>query len=293
MKSIRVHSHAKINFYLDVVRRRRDGYHDIETIFQTVSLADTLAAELRSTELSMECTNPALECGPSNLVLKAAALLRERTGVASGAHLTLTKRIPVAAGLAGGSGNAAAALVALNLLWELGLSHARLQRLALELGSDVPYCLAGGTAAATGRGERLAPLEPIPETWLVLVHPALAVSTRAVYTSPLLHISTERPFAGRTRSFRQALRALADGDIAGATRNTMERVAFSMHPELEGLVEGLREAGCVAAAMSGSGPTLFGVCRSRTHADAVAAALPGCTCSVVQAVPEALDIELE
>lgn len=291
MKSVCVHSHAKINFYLDVVRKRRDGYHDIETIFQTVSLTDTVLAEPRASDLSMECRNPALECGPSNLVLKAAALLREHTGFTGGAHLVLTKRIPVAAGLAGGSGNAAAALVALNLMWELGLSNARLERLAIALGSDVPYCLVGGTVAATGRGERMAALNPIPETWLVLMHPPLAVSTRAVYTSPLLHISKERPFAGRTPSFRKAIQALESGDVAGATRNTMERVAFSMHPELEALVQRLRDASCAVAAMSGSGPTLFGVCTGRAHAEEVAALLGEHACSVVHTVPCALRVE--
>ncbi|MFA6240688.1 MAG: 4-(cytidine 5'-diphospho)-2-C-methyl-D-erythritol kinase, partial [Candidatus Hydrogenedentales bacterium] len=200
MKSVCVHSHAKVNFYLDVVRRRRDGYHDIETLFQTISLADTLVVEVRPAELSMECSNPALECGPSNLVLKAAEMLRKATGCRIGAHMNLAKRVPIAAGLAGGSGNAAAALVALNALWNLDLPNARLRRMALALGSDVPYCLEGGTVAATGRGERMCKLNPVPESWLVLVHPPFAVSTRAVYTSPLLHISEERPFAGRTPS---------------------------------------------------------------------------------------------
>ena len=291
MKSVCVHSHAKVNFYLDVVRRRRDGYHNIETLFQTISLADTLVAEVRPSELTMECSNPTLECGPSNLVLKAAEVLRQETGCRVGAHMNLAKRVPVAAGLAGGSGNAAAALVALDTLWRLNLPNARLSRLALALGSDVPYCLEGGTVAATGRGERMCKLNPVPESWLVLVHPPLAVSTRAVYTSPLLHISEERPFAGRTPSFRRAIRSLERGDISSALRNTMERVAFAMHPELEAMVQRLRDEGCTAAAMSGSGPTLFGVCDDRAHAEKIAASLTGLACTVTHTVSQALRVE--
>ncbi len=264
-------SHAKINLYLDVLRRRDDGYHNIETIFQTVSLCDELSFRCESSgRVTLTCSRPDLETGETNLVCRAAALLRRHTGCARGAAIHLEKNIPVAAGLAGGSGNAAAALVGLNALWELGLSDARLQELALELGSDVPYCLTGGLMAGTLRGERLAPLHASHAWWYVLVHPPLAVSTAQAYNHPLLEKNTEPVGDGRTKSFQCAIDALGAGNIAGAVFNRMERPVFAMHPVLAEIKATLLEAGCLAAAMSGSGPTMFGVCGSHDEALRVA-----------------------
>lgn len=284
-----VRSHAKINLYLDVLRKRRDGYHHIETIFQTVSLADKLDFEPRVSGLSMECTNPGLEAGDDNLVMRAARALQSVTGCALGAHIYLDKRIPLAAGLAGGSGNAAATLWALNQLWETGLPAARLHRIAATLGADVPYCLVGGTVAATGRGEIMSALPALPKTWLVLLHPELAVSTKAVYTSPHLEKSSEKPFAGRTPAFRKAIRAIAEGDLATGIFNRMETAVFRMHPQLAELKAALLHAGCKAAAMSGSGPTVFGVCDSEAQARQVAGALPGIRTTTVFTTSRALD----
>ena len=207
-------SHAKINLYLDVLDRRPDGFHNIETIFQTVSLADELTVAEAPSGVVLTCSRPDLDCGPGNLVCRAAALLLARTGCVRGARIHLEKHIPVAAGLAGGSGNAAATLDALNRLWKLGLTPAQLQAFGLELGSDVPYCLVGGTQGATGRGEQLVPLPPVPQTWCVLAHPPIQVSTAAVYHSPRLFRNTETPSAGRTRTFQCALDALSAGDWA-------------------------------------------------------------------------------
>jgi len=256
-----VRSHAKINLYLDVRPRRRDGYHNIETVFQTVSLCDELSfRDEPDGGITLTCSRPGLETGDTNLVCRAAALLRGHTGCPRGVFMHLAKNIPIAAGLAGGSGNAAAALAGLNTLWGLGLGVAQLEKLALELGSDVPYCLAGGLMAGTLRGEKLAPLTAPHAWWYVLVHPPLAVSTARAYNHPLLEKNTERPHAGRTKSFRRAIDALAAGDIAEVVFNRMERPVFAMHPVLAGIKAQLLDAGCIAAAMSGSGPTMFGVC---------------------------------
>lgn len=263
-------SHAKINLYLDVLRRRRDGYHNIETIFQTVSLCDELSfQDSRTGCVTLACSRPDLETGDGNLVCRAAALLRRETGCDRGAAIHLEKNVPIAAGLAGGSGNAAAALIGLNTLWGLGLSDARLQELALELGSDVPYCLTGGLMAGTLRGEKLAPLHAPHPWWYVLVHPPLAVSTAQAYNHPLLEKNTSRPFAGRTGSFRRAVMALASGDIGEVVFNRMERPVFAMHPVLAEIKARLLDAGCLAAAMSGSGPTMFGVCAAQADAQRV------------------------
>lgn len=289
---ITAHSYAKINLYLDVLNRRRDGYTNIETIFQTISLSDTLTVEHRESGIVLECSVPGLPTGPGNLVFRAARLLREAAGFSGGAAMRLEKRIPVAAGLAGGSGNAAAALLALNRLWRTNLPAARLERLALALGSDVPYCLRGGTVAATGRGQHMTPLTPLPETWFVTVHPAIKVSTRAVYTHPALERSSQRPFAGRTAAFRAAIAKAESGQVANVLFNRMQSAAFVMYPELADWKERLAGAGCQAVLMSGSGPTLFGLCRSRAGAEAVVARFGSVMpCSVVRTVPHGVVVE--
>ncbi len=265
-------SYAKINLYLDVLDKRPDGYHNIETVFQTVDLWDALSFEEAPCEISLECVGAELPCDSTNLVYRAALLLRNHAGVRQGVRMRLEKHIPVAAGLAGGSGNAAAALIALNALWRMDLPEAKLAELALELGSDVPYCLQGGAKAATGRGECLEALPLPPPMWFVLVHPPIAVSTRSIYTSPYLVRNLEPALDGRTPSFRRALERLEAGDIAGAVFNRMETAAFRHYPPLQAIKERLLEAGCSAAAMSGSGPTMFGVCHSEAQAQLAASA---------------------
>jgi 4-diphosphocytidyl-2-C-methyl-D-erythritol kinase len=278
-------SYAKINLYLDVVARRRDGYHNIETVFQTVNLSDRLSFMERDAGIMLDCDAPELGGVDTNLAYRAAVLLQERTGCNRGVHIRLEKRIPIAAGLAGGSGNAAAALVALNDLWELRLSLGDLKRFALELGSDVPYCLVGGTMTATGRGEELMPLEPLPQTWFILVHPQVSVSTARVYGSPRLRLSESPRFAGRTAAFRKAVYSLEKGRFEEAVFNRMEEVVFPDHPTLGDVKQRLLDKGCVAAAMSGSGPTLFGVCESRRQATRIAEDLTNLRTSVVSTVP--------
>ncbi len=277
-------SYAKINLYLDVLARRPDGFHNIETIFQTVGLWDELTLTSQPSGIALECSVPCLGTGPDNLVHRAATLLQDRTGCTRGAHIILKKNIPIAAGLAGGSGNAAACLVALNDLWELELPPETLSECALELGSDVPYCMLGGTAAATGRGEELAPLDALAETWFVLVHPQLHVSAAQVYGSPLLRRNSEERADGRTAGFQHAIDLLGAGDWPGLIFNTMEEPVFHDYPELAQLKARLLEAGCCAAVMSGSGPTVFGVAASEALARTAARTLHGHTTSVVPCV---------
>lgn len=282
-------AHAKVNLFLDVLGKRRDGYHSIETIFQTVGLADELTFTERQSRISLTCSTPELETSEQNLVVRAAKLLRLRSGAGMGARIHLEKSIPIAAGLAGGSSDAAATLIALNLLWDLHWPLARLRALASELGSDVPYCTLGGTAAATGRGDRLTPLPPLPVTWFVLVHPNVTLSTARAYASPTLTHSAERPFAGKTPRFRRALRALQDGRIAEAVFNRMEDAIFPDNPRIAEIKRRLIELGCLTAAMSGSGSTVFGICSSRTQAVRIADAFAGIRTSVVSSVPASVE----
>lgn len=281
---LRYVSYGKLNLYLEVIGRRPDGYHDIETIFQTVSLSDELRVREHPSGLLLTCSHPDLETGSGNLVIQAARLLQQRTGCRQGARMHLEKRIPVAAGMAGGSGNAAAALTALNHLWGLGLGLAELQSLGLELGSDVPYCLVGGTAAATQRGEALSPLPEADAVWFVLVHPPIEVSAARVYQSGRLEHSPEQPVDGQTPAFRAAIGALAAGNWPDVVFNRMESAVFYDHSHLAEMRDRLLDAGCLAAAMSGSGPTLFGVCATKQEARRVAGRFEDAPTSVVQPV---------
>lgn len=277
-------SYAKINLYLDVLNRRPDGFTNIETIFQTVGLWDELRLAPAESGIHFTCSDPALADPASNLVCRAAMLLREETGASSGVSLHLEKRIPVAAGLAGGSGNAAAALIGLNGLWDLGLATADLERLAGKLGSDVPYCLHGGTVAATGRGERMVALDPIPPQWLVLVHPPIAITASHAYGHPRLTRNMETTMGGKTAAFRRALDRLAEGDLPALVFNRMESGVFHDHPVLAKIKTRLRDLGCTASAMSGSGPTIFGLCATESAARAAAEQFIETPVSVLQTV---------
>lgn len=287
--SIVYRSFAKINLYLDVLNRRRDGYHNIETLFQTVNLADRMTFTERETGIELDCSEPQLANPDTNLAGRAARMLQERTGYGRGVHIEIEKHIPIAAGLAGGSGNAAATLVALNDLWDLELSMGQLKLMALELGSDVPYCLEGGAFTATGRGEELMRIAPLPAAWFVLVHPPIAVSTPRVYNSPNLRRNDAPRFAGRTRGFRIAVHSLMHGRYGDGVFNAMESAVFADHPTLEKIKHLLVERGCITAAMSGSGPTLFGVCDSRRNAMRIAESLEEYETSVVSPVPYGLE----
>lgn len=280
-------SYAKVNLYLDVLRKRRDGYHNIETIFQSVGLHDELSFR-EDKHIWMSCSGADLDTGESNLVYRAAHLLKEATAYAGGARIHLEKRIPIAAGLAGGSGNAAATLIALNNLWNLRLSQAQMMRYARMLGADVPFCLRGGTVAAWLRGECMRPLPHVTGLWFILVHPPMAVSAGHVYGHNLLEYNRERPFAGHTAALRRAIAALDRHDLGATVFNRMERPVFHEHPALAEIKKHLLALGCRAAAMSGSGPTLFGVCSSRREASLVAEAvqmqLTDCRTTVTSAV---------
>lgn len=275
-------SYGKINLYLDIRDRRTDGFTNIETVLQSIDLWDRLQFEARPSGISLTCSDPALGNGPENLVYRAAESIQKRAGITSGVSIHLEKNLPVAAGLAGGSGNAAATLVALNSHWQLGWSTEQLCELGAELGSDVPFCLVGGTVAATGRGEILEPLPLLPPHWLVLVHPPLAITAGHAYGHPNLSRNISAPKDGKTPAFRTALERLASNDPAPMVFNRMESGIFVDHPELAEIKHQLLEHGCQAAAMSGSGPTVFGLCTSENDARDRAGAFPGYRTSVVQ-----------
>lgn len=260
---------AKLNLTLDVLGRRADGYHDIASVMIPLELHDTVDLEdAPGPDITLSSDLPGLPDGPDNLALAAARLLQEAAGVRRGAHIRLTKRIPVAAGLAGGSTDAAQTLLGLNRLWDLNLTRERLLELALRLGSDVPFCVLGRPALAEGRGERLQVLPPAPALHLALVKLDVPKSTGEVYRA----LSPER--MGYTSLTAQVLEGLKRNDpeaIARGLGNTLETVMFERFPQLAALKRTLLDAGAVAVGMSGSGPTLFALTHSGEGAARLAA----------------------
>ncbi|HKN46600.1 MAG TPA: 4-(cytidine 5'-diphospho)-2-C-methyl-D-erythritol kinase, partial [Candidatus Polarisedimenticolia bacterium] len=256
MSRLTLRAHAKINLNLKIVGRRRDGYHDLDSVLQTITLHDSLTLEDGPGGLRLEVDDPAVEAGASNLVHRAAErLLEEVRGRRRGARIILRKRIPMGAGLGGGSSDAAAALVGLNRLWNLGLDAGKLSTMAGTLGSDVPFFLVGGTARLTGRGLEVAPLPDSTGYALLLVFPGMPVSTWQVYAQ--LHVPlTPSPETGSMTSSGPD----HGGDVRDWVRsgNDLEAAARSLCPAIGEIRDRLLAAGAGAAAMTGSGSAVFG-----------------------------------
>ena len=248
---------GKINLALDVVRKRDDGYHEVRMIMQTVEIWDQLEMrETREEGIRLSTNLPFLPVNENNLVYRAAALLMKEFHVSSSLELRLHKRIPVAAGMAGGSADAAAALVGVNRMFRLGLTRRELMQRALTLGADVPYCVMRGTALAEGIGEVLTPLPPMPQCHILIGKPAASVSTKFVYGNlKAAEIQKHPDVDGMAR-------AIEEGSLAGITErmeNVLESVTIPACPVIQEIKEHMLKNGAENALMSGSGPTVFGV----------------------------------
>jgi 4-diphosphocytidyl-2-C-methyl-D-erythritol kinase len=270
---LRAHAAAKINLALLVGERRDDGFHEIVTVLQSIGLWDDLEVRLIPEGLGLEVEGEGLPADESNLVLVAARELARRSWDLPGARFKLRKGIPVAAGLGGGSADGAAALLALDRLWQLNLPAVNLHAMAVEVGSDVPFCVSGGSRVATGRGERLQET-PVKGTlwWLV------AISSESLGTADVYRrydeLGLPRPLEGRWPS--ELLDALAAGDLERIGRhldNDLEPAAFDLLPALRAGKARLLEAGALGAVMSGSGPTLLALTRDEEHAGRIARAV--------------------
>jgi 4-diphosphocytidyl-2-C-methyl-D-erythritol kinase len=268
--AFRIQCPPKVNLYLKVVGRREDGYHELETVFQSVDGGDTLYAA-PAEDLSLRCSEPSLPTDESNLVMRAARLLRDRYPEAAdwGAALTLVKRTPAGAGMGGGSVDAAAALVLLCRLWGLSLSGAELAGMAAALGSDVPFFLQGGTSLARGRGEELSAL-PTPALWLVLVKPPVGVRTPWAYRQWRVGTCS----GPGVEEFIQAL-AGGPGEIASVLRNDLEAGVVAQVPEIRAARDWLLEQGALGACMTGSGSAVFGITQGEEHAREISASAVG------------------
>lgn len=263
MRVVRLRSYAKINLGLRILGKRADGYHDIWTVFQQVSLADELVLETQPHQLEVLCHHPSVAKGEENLCWRAAAALKQATGCHHGVRISVRKRIPVGAGLGGGSSNAAVVLAALNVLWGTGLKQAELMDLAATLGSDVPFFLLGGTAVGEGRGERLTPVALSDDYWCVVAMPNVEISTRWAYSAAKFDLTKSQ----KCSTFSSLAEELSDRarwpSILG---NDFEQVVFDAYPSIATLKAELTQEGSFYCSLSGSGGAVFGLFARRDRA---------------------------
>ena len=263
------HAYAKINWALNVVGRRPDGYHLLDMLMQTIDLADELTLEPAD---ALTLTVDGVTAGEENLVLRAAMALNRHAGTRFGAAMALKKRVPARAGMGGGSADCALALRALNGLWGLGLDDAALLKIGESLGADVPFCLTGGLARVSGIGEVIEPVEGAPEIPLVLVTPGGGLSTGAVFS-----LWDAGGWPGTRYDARALAEAVVRRDLAAVDRlckNALTAPAVSLMPEIGRLIDRMRALGAGAAFMTGSGSTVVGAFSDPAAAEAAAAALP-------------------
>jgi 4-diphosphocytidyl-2-C-methyl-D-erythritol kinase len=271
MDNISLKALAKINLGLDVVRRREDGYHEVRMIMQTIHLFDRLdISKTKEPGIQIQCNLPFVPTNESNLVYKAAKMLMEEFNITEGVSVNLQKRIPVAAGMAGGSTDGAAMLYGMNQIFELGLSQQELMKRGVKLGADVPYCLMRGTALAEGIGEELTQLPPMVKCPVLIAKPAISVSTKFVYENLRANELEYHP------DIDGMIEALDSGDLKGITDrlgNVLETVTVPAYPIIQEIKDVMLAAGAENALMSGSGPTVFGIFTDKDQAEAAAEAI--------------------
>jgi 4-diphosphocytidyl-2-C-methyl-D-erythritol kinase len=247
---------AKINLSLDVLHKRPDGYHEVKMVMTTIDLADRIELIPRADDaIQIISQNRFVPDDHRNLAYQAAKLLKETFSIKQGVAISITKHIPVAAGLAGGSSDAAATLRGLNKLWNLGLTLDELAELGAQIGSDVSFCVYGGTAIATGRGEKITPIPSPPPCWVVLAKPSIGVSTAEVYRN----LKVKEVVHPDVDAMVEAIGRQDYFAICQLVGNVLEEVTLKMHPEVAHIKEQMRRFGADAALMSGSGPTVFGL----------------------------------
>ena len=268
---MRLRAIAKINLGLDILRKREDGYHEVRMIMQTIQMYDVLEIRrVKKPGISLSVNYPYIPNDERNLVYKAAKLLMDEFQVKSGVDIRLEKFIPVAAGMAGGSSDAAAALVGINRLFKLGLSEKDLMDRAVNIGADVPYCVMRGTALAEGIGEKLTRITPVPDCFVLIGKPGINVSTKAAYESLQLDKITTHP------DIDGMIKDIECGNLLAMTEkmgNVFEPGIIGKYPVIGEIKELMEAHGALKAMMSGSGPTVFGIFDDRKKMEAAAAAL--------------------
>jgi 4-diphosphocytidyl-2-C-methyl-D-erythritol kinase len=256
VKTIKLRAYGKINLAIDAISKRADGYHDVEMIMQSVSLSDLIAIRETSFGIGLNSNCKCIPLSEDNIAYKAAKLMMDCTGISSGIDIYLQKNIPVAAGMGGGSADAAAVLVGLNKMWGLRLGDCELMDMALSLGADVPFFILGGTVLACGIGEKLTPIKPLNDVLMLIVKPDFGVSTAEVYSMLDISKITKRP------DIPQMIDAIRMRDLTAIGRNmcnVLEQVVCALHPEVSELKQQMIRKGALGSLMSGSGPTVYGL----------------------------------
>lgn len=255
---------AKINLSIDVCGVREDGYHEVRMIMQSIGLYDVLEFNARENDIKIYCTNPLVPNDRRNIVYKVLELIKKTYEISGGMEVNIDKRIPVAAGLAGGSADAAAAILAANKLWNIGMDYEKMVSIGKQVGADIPFCLEGGTALAEGIGEKITKLPPVKGIYIVLAKPPIYVSTREVYKNLKLDEIVEHP------DIDMMIKAIRENNIryvANNMVNVLETVTIKKYPVIDEIKRIMVEFGSMGSIMSGSGPSVFGIFETKEDAE--------------------------
>lgn len=266
INEVSIEAPAKINLFLEILGKRDDGYHEIETVMQEIDITDLLRFKEIEEGVRLECEDNSIPLNEDNLVYKAAKLIQRECGIKKGALIRLEKRIPVGAGLGGGSSDAAATLKALNLLWKIGLSDAELVELASKLGSDVAFFIEGKTSLCKGRGEKVYPIESNSKLNYIVIFPNINVSTKAIYENVRLDLTKKR----KDVSFlKEELRSSNAFSLGKLLFNRLEETIFAQYPDLRKIKDSLKCFGFRGILVSGSGSSIFGLCSDWNQAKVI------------------------
>lgn len=276
---------AKINLLLEIIGDRPDGFHELVMVLQSINLADIIELQpLGSDRIQLQCNHPQVPCDETNLAHRAVRLMQKQFPGKGGVAITIDKKIPIGAGLAGGSADAAAVLVGLDLMWNLGLTQTELQTYAAMLGSDIPFCISGGTALALGRGEELTPLPDLDQLYAVLAkYRSLSVATPWAYKAYRQQFSESyardpdalerRRREGHSVELLRAITHRTPLQVPQYLHNDLEKVVLPQHPQVQKIRDLCQEFGALGTMMSGSGPTVFGLTETRSQAETIAVQL--------------------
>jgi len=265
MKEVEIDSYSKINLTLNILAKRQDGYHDIETIMQSINLTDRLFIKEEKEGIKIKCNHPQVPIDNQSLAYKSAEKILSRYRITKGVKIEIEKNIPLASGMAGGSANSASILLGINKLFDLNLSNKDLRGIGKELGMDVPFCIQNGTALAYHKGEKVIPLSPInPPLWIIVINPGFKISSEWAYNNiDLDQIKKEK---NNTKDMIKALKKGELEEIAKNLFNSFDGLMIKKYPEIEKIKDRLIKEGVLGALMSGSGPTVFGIARNKEHA---------------------------
>jgi 4-diphosphocytidyl-2-C-methyl-D-erythritol kinase len=265
MKEIEIDSYSKINLTLNILAKRQDGYHNIETIMQSINLTDKIYIKEEKEGIKIKCNHPMVPVDDQSLTYRSAKMILNRCGITKGVKIEIDKKIPLASGMAGGSSNSASILVGINKLFTLNLSNKELREIGEELGMDVPFCIQNGTALAYHKGEKVTPLPLInPPLWIIIINPGFEIPTKWAYNN--LDFEQIKKEKNNTKAMLKALKERELQGIAKNLFNSFEGLIIKKYPEIEKIKDRIIQEGALGTLMSGSGPTVFGIAPDKEQA---------------------------